>query len=197
MDVALSWDLFAIVVFGIVVAYSLIIGTNKTIKVIIAAYLGILAADALGNLFQVYLLSSNAFMQFLKFFGIVSEMEAMIIAKILIFVVVVVLLTVKGGFQVDISRQHGLPIKIITNFVFGILCAGLIISTAVLYISGGSIVQASGGLLHGNVGKLYSDSILIQNMLLYYNFWFSLPVIALVGWSLMGGQENTENSVNS
>lgn len=194
MDVALSWDLFAIVVFGIVVAYSLIIGTNKTIKVIIAAYLGILAADALGNLFQVYLLSSGAFMQFLKFFGIVSEVEAMIIAKILIFVVVVVLLTVKGGFQVDISRQHSLPIKIITNFVFGVLCAGLIISTAVLYISGGSIVEVGGGLLHGNVGKLYSDSILIQNMLLYYNFWFSLPVISLVIWSFMGGQENTEIS---
>lgn len=189
MEVALSWDLFAIVIFGIVVAYSLIIGTNKTIKVIIATYLGVLAADALGNLFQEYLLNSNAFVQVLKLFGLVSEMEAMIIAKIIIFVAVVVLVTVRGGFHVDISKHHNVVIKVITNFVFGVLCAGLVISTAVLYISGSSMVQAGAGLLTGTLPTLYSDSPLIQNMLIYYNLWFSLPVIAIIGWSILGGKE--------
>lgn len=197
MNLILSWDLFAIVVFGIVVAYSLIIGTNQTIKVIIATYLGILAADALGNLFQRYFLESQTFVQILKLFGVVSEMEAIIVAKIIIFVAVVVLITVRGGFQVNISSHHTLILRVITNFVFGILCAGLVISTAVLYISGGSIVQAGSGMLGGSVGSLYSNSLLIQNMLIYYNLWFALPVIAIVGWSFAGGKEETVVSTDN
>lgn len=191
MELVLSWDLFAIVVFGIVVAYSLIIGTNNTIKVTIGAYLGILAADALGNLFKDYVLSSNMFVQFLRLFGVGNEQEAIIIAKIIIFVLVVVLLTVRGGFHVDISTHHNVALRVITNFVFGVLCAGLIVSTAVLYVSGGSLVQAGAGVLTGNVANLYSESLLIQNMLVYYNFWFALPVIAFLGWSLVGGGNET------
>ena len=189
MELVLSWDLFAIVVFGIVVAYSLIIGTNSTIKVIVGVYLGILAADALGNLFEDYLLTSNMFVQFLGLFGVNNEAEAIVIAKIIIFVLVVVLLTVRGGFHVDIGTHHNIALRVITNFVFGVLCAGLIVSTAVLYVSGGSLVQAGTGVLTGNVTNLYSDSVLIQNMLVYYNFWFALPVIAFLGWSLVGGHE--------
>ena len=50
MEINLSWDLFVIVFFAVIIAYSFIIGRNQTLKVIIASYIAILASDGIGNL---------------------------------------------------------------------------------------------------------------------------------------------------
>jgi hypothetical protein len=62
-NLRLSWDLFIIVFFGVIIAYSFIIGRNQTLKIIIATYMAILTADGLGNLFQTYLLPTAPSLQ--------------------------------------------------------------------------------------------------------------------------------------
>jgi lipoprotein signal peptidase len=61
MNLLLSWNLFIIAIFIVIIAYSYIIGINKTVKTIIASYLAILAADGIGNIFKDYFLTSDGF----------------------------------------------------------------------------------------------------------------------------------------
>ena len=66
MNLNLSWDLFILVFFAVVVAYSFIIGKNQTLKVILGTYLAVLCADGMGNLFGKYFSVSVAFLKFMK-----------------------------------------------------------------------------------------------------------------------------------
>jgi hypothetical protein len=91
MGLELSWDLFIIVFFGIVVAYSFIIGRNNNLKVILATYVAALAADAVGNLFANTLAMSESFMKLMKIFYITTPIEAVVLVKIIFFMTVIIL----------------------------------------------------------------------------------------------------------
>ncbi len=180
MNLVLSWNLFIVVVFVVIVAYSFIIGLNRTLKTIIGTYLAILAADGLGNILQEYVFETANFQKVLETFVNATVDETLIVAKVIIFISVVVILSVKGAFDVHISS--GGPAAVPVTGIFGFLNAGLILSTLLVYVSGLSFVQAVA--VDTNIVDLYSGSEFIKGMVDYYNFWFSLPVIGLIIWSL-------------
>lgn len=175
-NIRLSWDLFILVFFGIVIAYSFIIGRNQTLKVIIASYMAILTADGLGNLIKVYLLPAAPTLQ-----GEMGE-EALVLTKIFTFVLVVVLLAIKGGFRVDILPERSVVTRILANLSFGFLNAGLMVSTLLVYLTGGSFV--TGTVQASFAANLYTESQFIQTIVDNYNVWFALPALALVVVSL-------------
>jgi len=187
MSLDLSWDLFVIVFFGVIVCYSFIIGLNRTIKTLIGIYLAILAADGLGNIFQQYFLTSDSFLEALKLVNISNPDQTLIIAKVIIFILIIVLMTVKGGFVVHMNHsiEHGAA-SVTLLVIFGFLSAGLIISTLLVYISGLSFVQ--GTSVDSNIVDIYASSDIVRSMVDYYNFWFSMPVVALVLWSVLFGR---------
>ncbi len=180
-NIRLSWDLFIIVFFGIVIAYSFIIGRNQTLKVIIATYMAILSADGLGNLFETYLLPAAPTLQ-----GEAGT-QALILIKIFTFVLVIVLLAIKGGFRVDILPERSLVTRILANLTFGFLNAGLMVSTILVYLTGGSFV--SGTLQAALSTTLYAESQFVQMMVNNYNVWFALPAVAIVFVSFFQRQE--------
>ena len=49
VNLTLSWDLFIVVFFAIIVSYSFIIVQHQSMKVIIASYIGIIATQGIGN----------------------------------------------------------------------------------------------------------------------------------------------------
>lgn len=175
-NLRLSWDLFILVFFGIVIAYSFIIGRNQTLKVIISTYMAILTADGLGNLIKVYLLPTAPTLQ-----GEMGE-EALVLIKIFTFVLVIVILSIKGGFRVDILPERSMMTRVLANLSFGFLNAGLMISTLLVYLTGGSFV--SGIMPVGFASTLYQESQFIRSVVDNYNLWFALPVIGLVFISL-------------
>ncbi|OIP79780.1 hypothetical protein COW94_00870 [Candidatus Peregrinibacteria bacterium CG22_combo_CG10-13_8_21_14_all_44_10] len=177
MDIRLSWDLFIIVFFSVIIAYSFIIGKDKTLKVIIGTYLAILTADGLGNLFEQYLLPS------IPSLAGPEGGQALILMKILVFIAVIVLITVKGGFSVDVLSDKTAGTRMLATFVFGVLNAGLIVSTILVFISGFSFVNGFYGMM--SVTSLYQESDLVRMMVDNYNVWFSLPAIAFTGVSVM------------
>lgn len=171
-NLRLSWDLFVIVFFGIVIAYSFIIGRNQTLKVIIATYMAILTADGLGNLFETYLLPTAPSLQ-----GVAGD-QALVLVKIFTFILVVVLIAIKGGFQVDILAEHSSTAQILANLTFGFLNAGLMVSTLLVYLTGGSFVM---GTVQSALNvNLYKESAFIQAMIDNCNLWFALPAVAVV-----------------
>lgn len=171
-NLRLSWDLFIIVFFGIVIAYSFIIGRNQTVKVIIATYMAILTADGLGNVFNTYLLPAAPTLQ-----GESGE-QTMILLKIAVFVIVIVLLAIKGGFRVDLLNENSVATRILSNLSFGFLNAGLIVSTLLVYLTGGSFV--AGTTQAALSTNLYLESRVVQLLIDNYSIWFAIPAVSIV-----------------
>lgn len=172
VDIRLSWDLFIVVFFGIVIAYSFIIGRNSTLKVIISSYMAILCADGVGNLLNNYVLPN------LTGLNASQGDQALILLKIFIFVLVIVILAIKGGFFVDVLEDQAISTRLIATTAFGFLNGGLIVSTILVYVSGGSFV--AGTLDVAKSTNIYLESELVQLMINNYDLWFALPAIAIV-----------------
>ena len=134
--------------------------------------MAILAADGLGNIVNMYILPN------VNELGSLEANQILILMKILVFVIVIVLLSIKGGFIVNVLEERSLPMAIMATLTFGFLNAGLIVSTILVYISGSSFVDGSTDV--SSVTTLYQESELVKLMINNYNIWFALPVFALV-----------------
>lgn len=185
----LSWDLFVVVIFAVIIAYSFIIGKSNTLKVIIGSYIAILTADGLGNLFKQYLLSSKQVVLFLKFFGLGSEDKTMILVKVFVFILAIVIISMKGGFEVNGGANRGGVIGLIMNLIFGFLSAGLVVSTLLIYVSGASFVGGNVSILNNTLASAYAESQMVKLMIDNYNFWFALPAVSFLIASLFNKKE--------
>jgi hypothetical protein len=183
MNLNLSWDLFILVFFGVVTAYSFIIGRNQTLKVITATYIAILCSDAIGNLFAKYLASSETFLKFLKLFSIGNSDQATAFFKVLMLIVLIVIIAVRGLFSYDASDSRPMTFRVMIVLLLGLLSAGLMMSAMLIFVSGSSLVTsvATNSTI---LSDIYNQSRLVQIMLDFSNLWFFLPGIALVLLSL-------------
>lgn len=186
----LSWDLFVVVIFAVIIAYSFIIGKENTLKVIIGSYIAILTADGIGNLFRQYALGSNELVMFLKFFGMDNPDRTMILVKVLTFIMAIVIIAMKGGFEVK-HGSHGGVIGIIINLIFGFLSAGLVISTLLIYVSGASFVSGTVNMANNTLASAYSESEMVKMMIDNYNIWFALPAVTFLLSSLFQKKTQT------
>lgn len=183
MEINLSWDLFVIVFFAVIIAYSFIIGRNQTLKIIIASYIAILTADGIGNLIRHYFVEKGATVD-----GVVLPADdgSLVVLKIFIFVLTIVLVATRGRFTMNMARPTSSTMNVILNLTYGILSAGLITSTILIYTSGSSLVQETSMIMNEAVLAMYRDSMMVQTMINNYNVWFSLPAITFVISSFLG-----------
>lgn len=143
--------------------------------------MAILTADGIGNLLQTYLLPAAPTLQ-----GEMGD-QALVLIKIFAFVLTIVILAVKGGFHIDLPSEQSIVTRILGNLSFGFLNAGLMVSTILVYLTGGSFV--TGSIRAGFESNLYQESQFIQTIVDNYNIWFALPVLAIVIVSLFHRSE--------
>ncbi len=186
MEINLSWDLFVIVFFTVIIAYSFIIGRNQTLKIIIASYIAILTSDGIGNLIERYLIGDDPIVNVVDLSNSVS---ALVVLKIFIFVFTIVIIATRGRFTINMGKPGSSMMTVILNLTYGILSAGLITSTILIYASGSSLVQETSVIMNEAVLQMYRESNLVQMMINNYNVWFSIPAIAFVISSFMGNEE--------
>lgn len=186
---SLSWDLFIIVFFTVIIAYSFIIGKNQTLKVIVGTYIAILTADGLGNIVQHYLLEPTPL---LKALSVEANDKALIFFKVVVFISTIVIISVKGGFEVNISNEKSGWLRAITTFICGFLNAGLIISTVLIYVSGMSFIQGELDITNNFIFGLYEQSELVRLMINNYNLWFFLPALTFVFFSFVQEEREAE-----
>ena len=190
MNITLSWDLFVVVFFVVIVAYSLIIGRDNTLKVILGTYVAMLAADASGTLFAKYLGGSALFMKILKFAAVGNEAESVIFIKVLIFVGLVILFAVRGAFEVDTVDDRSVAIRTVLSVVYAVMSAGLIISAILVFVSGVPLI--GGGSAETTTTALwdvYNQSRLIKTFVDNSNLWFSIPAISFLVHSFYSHKE--------
>ena len=183
MEINLSWDLFVIVFFAVIIAYSFIIGRNQTLKIIVASYIAILTADGIGNLIKHYFIGEDAAASTVN---LANDEAGLVVIKIFIFILTIVLVSTRGRFTINMERPTSSMMNVILNLTYGILSAGLITSTILIYTSGASLVQETGLIINEAVLAMYRESTMVQTMINNYNIWFSLPAITFVISSFLG-----------
>ncbi|MFA5820629.1 MAG: hypothetical protein WC873_00735 [Candidatus Gracilibacteria bacterium] len=181
MQIALSWDLFVLVFFVVIVAYSFIIGRDNTLKVILGTYVAALAADASGSLFAQYFGGSALFKEILDLMQLGNETQVAVFIKVLVFVILVILFAVRGAFSVNTSDDSSAVVRLGVCIIYAVLSAGLIVSIILVFVSGVTFI---GG---GNpettttaLSVITNQSPLIRMMLTNAYVWFALPAIAFL-----------------
>ncbi len=180
MDLRLSWDLFVIVFFAIVVAYSFIIGRTSTLKIILATYVGTLCADGVGNILERVLGTTEFFtklMNFIGFSGGIDQMSS--IFKILLFIGVIVILTIWGDYIVEEPRGENPLISISILILISVLSGGLILSSIIVFANGGSLIEGTTALSDGFI-QVYNESRMVKNLLDWHDAWFAAPGVVFV-----------------
>lgn len=159
------------------------IGKDQTLKVILSSYIAILASDAVSSIVSRVVFGSAVS----GVLVIPSEQKALILIKIALFVFLTVALTTRGAFEILVADERSPFIRMMMTFAYGILSAGLIISTILVYISGASLIGTA--TASGNpIEDIASTSRLVQLMIQNYAVWFSLPALAFVVASLFGSE---------
>ena len=190
MDIRLSWDLFIVVFFIVIVAYSLIIGRDNTLKVILGTYVAALSADAAGNLFGKYFSGSEMFIKLLKFAQLGNESEAVIFIKVIAFISMVILFAVKGAFFVETLSDRSGPVRFVISLVYAIMSAGLVISIILVFVSGISFIGGgSTETTQGALWSIYNQSQFVRSIVSNSYFWFSAPALAFLVHSLYSKKE--------
>ncbi|OGC82322.1 MAG: hypothetical protein A2V81_02190 [Candidatus Abawacabacteria bacterium RBG_16_42_10] len=183
MYLAPTWNLFILILFTVIVAYSLIIGAGKTGKIIVSSYIGILAADGLGNLLYTFFNNPNRVFSLIT---IQTADQALVALKILLFIALIIALTLKGGFESSIDPKGSKLWIFAVNIVLGVLSAGLIVSAILVYFSGGSFLPSVGFTPTDLVKSIYEQSPVARLMIDQSSMWFSLPGLALILRSILG-----------
>lgn len=189
MDIKLTWDLFILVFFVVIVAYSLIIGQNNTLKVILGTYVATIAADSTGSLFAKYFAGSPAFDKILSFAQIGNQDEAVIFVKVLVFVALVILFAVKGAFEVDAAEDRSAIVRMMLTGIYACMSAGLIISVILVFVSGVSFV-GGGNQETTSVAlwEIYNQSRFVRMIVGNAQIWFAVPALSFLIQSIASGK---------
>lgn len=184
MDLTLSWDLFVIVFFALVCAYSFIIGKHQSIKIIVATYIAIVSGQGVGNALEALTQGSRPL---LASFGMSLNITILGGTKLAIFVAIIILLAVKGGLEIRYTNEANRGANVALTGMFGFATAGLLLSTLLTFIANAPLLDSS---LHqtATLSPIVQESVLMQIMITYQDLWFSLPAVLLIGVGLISNE---------
>ncbi len=187
MNLTLSWDLFVIVFFGLVMSYSFIIGKHESVKIIVFTYIAIVAGLATGDILQQ--LSANS-QPLLSSFGLVLDITVLDSTKLIIFIGTIILLAIRGGFDVEYGNDDNSVVNTVLTGVFGFATAGLLLTTLLTFVAGKHLLDPALGSAP-NLAPILAQSTFMQAMVLYQSLWFALPAALLIAVGLVsnGGKE--------
>lgn len=163
------------------------IGKDQTIKIILSSYIAILASDAAGGFFSKILQATAESINLLVPASI--ENKFIILTKIGIFILLIVALTTRGAFDIVVADEKSVFMRVMMTGAYGILSAGLIISTILIYVSGASLLSSASIFTQDPIQDIADTSRVVSLMISNYAVWFSLPAIAFVISSLFTSEE--------
>lgn len=181
LQLSLSWDLFIVVFFAIVMSYSFIIGKHQAMKIIIASYIAIIATQGLGNV--ALRLVGNSETAFTNI-GIPIDITMIALGKIFLFAVCIIIFVIRSGIEVSYEKEAGSILNMVYTGLFGFSTAGLIVSTILTYAAGSGILDGAIAA-QGVIGPLAQDSTLMQLMILNQDIWYTLPAFLIIAMGFL------------
>jgi hypothetical protein len=100
-------------------------------------------------------------------------------------------LSVKGSYDVDVHTGGPPGTKVGISFMFGFLNACLIVSIALIFVSGSSFIVGDPTLASPAFQDIYNSSNIARILIDYYSIWFLLPALGFIGISFFshGGEK--------
>jgi hypothetical protein len=188
MDLTLSWDLFIVFFFSVVTAYSFIIGKHETLKILVAVYIAILAAQGVGNIFVRFSGESEPVYRIFKVLGVTLNVSTLSLSRLILFMIAIIAIALKGGFSVQYGKSHSSLISLIATGLFGFTTAGLIVMAILTFIAGAPLLDPALGAKEV-LAPVIQHSLFVQTMVLNQDLWFALPALLLVGFGLLRENE--------
>ena len=185
MSLTLSWDLFVVVFFGIIIAYSFIIGKHQSVKVIIATYISLVAGQGIGNLLHKATIGSQPY---LSSFGLTVNITILGGTKLFIFIAAIVFLTSRGGFEIQYKSETGFLGSMLLTALLGFATAGLLLSTLLTFAANAPLLDARLAEA-ASLSPIVNYSKLMRVMIVHQDLWFSFPALLLIGVGLVGQKE--------
>lgn len=176
MTITLSWDLFVIVFFGLVITYSFIIGKHEAVKIVIATYIATVAVEGIGNIIERI---SGDSQPLLKVLGMNVETPTLTGIKLVMFVALIIFIAIRSGMEIEYSKEPSGPINTIITGLFGLATAGLLLSTLLNYVANVPLLDAQLEAA-SQMSPLAEQSRLMQVMIRNQDLWYALPALLLL-----------------
>lgn len=186
MNLTLSWDLFIVVFFALVITYSFIIGRKEAVKIILSGYVAIVAVQGVGN-FAQRLLGFAETQTMLGVVGIPMDATVTSILKLALFVTIIVFLAVRAGFNVQYSHDGGAAVNAVLTAVAGFATAGLLLATLLTFISGSPILDMKVTLTPG-LTQIIEQSQLMGLVIWNLDVWLTLPAAVLIAAGVLSNR---------
>ncbi|MBI2448291.1 hypothetical protein HYV44_01890 [Candidatus Microgenomates bacterium] len=172
-----SWDLFVIIFFIVAVVFGVALGRERAVVGVIASYMGLVAANIGGNALYAAMGGSTT-TQIGSTLSITATTSPFIV-KAIIFILITLLLIVKGDFLKKASTIHEGFGSIIFAAMYSFLNAGLIITAIISFLNDAQRTD------------LLTQSHWINEITQYQIWWMVLPIILMVllGFKKSGGEE--------
>lgn len=175
MNIVPTWDLLIIILSVVIIAYSVIIGRNSTAKVILSTYVAILCADGLGNV--LYYLGTNSSLGVGSMFF--QGPEKIVMLKVVVMIAIVVAMMLRGTFSVDLGESGGF-VDMGALLVLGVLSAGLIVTSVLVFVSGGAFLSGGGLGATELAVNIYNSSQMANLMISNSSFIIALPGLSFI-----------------
>jgi hypothetical protein len=186
MDLSLSWDLLVIVFFAVICAYSFIVGKHESVKIIIATYIAIVAIQGLGNLAAQALLYSK---DYIEMVGISTDFTILSTVKLAAFVGAIIFLAIRGGFDMEYTKDLGNLVDSLLVGAFGFSTAGLLLASLLTFVAGSPLLDPNLAQAPA-LQPLLQSSELVKVMVDYQDVWFALPAIFLLILGFFAGDND-------
>lgn len=184
MNLTLTWDLFILVFFAIVVTYTFIIGKKESVKIIISTYIGIVAVQGFGNALERL---TGLTEPMLGIFGLSLNLSMLSWAKLVLFIAIIIFLAVRAGFDIAYTKDVNPLINGLVTGVLGFATAGLLLSTLLTYVAGVPLLDMTFAN-SAPLAMVVEQSQLMKLMILNQDLWFSLPAIVLIAVGFLNNQ---------
>jgi len=170
-----TWDLFIIIFFIIAVVFGVSMGRERSMVGIIAAYMGLVVSNVWGN--AVYSMMGGATSAQVGNAISFSATASPFFIKAGIFVLILVLLIIKGDFLKRALTSHAGIGSIIASGLYSFLNAGIIVIALVSFLGDSQRTD------------LLTQSHFINLIQQYQVWWMVLPVVLMI---ILGFKEKEE-----
>lgn len=184
MDLTLSWDLFIIVFFAMVITYTFIIGKREAVKIIVACYMAIVAVQGLSNVLERVIGQSQSAFDIL---GFSINFPLLSIIRMILFITIVISLAVRSGFDIQYGDSMGATVNVAVTALLGFASGLLVISTIIAYMGGSSILDMQ-AVTSATLTPVIQQSRLLPLLLQNQDLWFALPALILIAVGLVSNR---------
>ena len=170
-----TWDLFIIIFFIIAIVFGIAMGRERSMVGIIAAYMGLVVSNVWGN--SIYNMMGGGVGTQMGSALSFSATASPFFIKAAIFILVLVLLIIKGDFLKRAVTSHAGVGSILASGLYSFLNAGIIIIALVSFLGDSQRTD------------LLTQSHFINLIQQYQVWWMVLPVVLIV---VLGFKEKEE-----